>query len=112
MMAEDEPFLFHSVLSPLLNLGLLTPRECVEAAVAAYHRGGAPLNSLEGFVRQIIGWREFINGVYWLRGPDYRKLNGLQAERPLPAWFYTGETPHRAHPVEHAGQRAPRAQRA
>jgi len=67
MMAEGEPYLFHSVLSPLINLGLLTPRECVEAAIEAYRRGTAPLNSAEGYVRQMIGWREFINGVYWLR---------------------------------------------
>ncbi len=93
MMAEGEPFLFHSVLSPMLNLGLLTPRECVEAAIAAYEKGAAPLNSVEGFVRQLIGWREFIHGVYWQRGPDYKKLNALEATRPLPAWFYTGETP-------------------
>ena len=93
MMAEGEPVLFHSVLTPMLNLGLLSPRECVEAAIAAYVKGDAPLNSVEGFVRQIIGWREFINGVYWLRGPDYRELNSLGAMRPLPDWFYTGETP-------------------
>src|SRR5205085_4095816 len=89
MMAEGEPFLFHSVLSPMLNLGLLTPTECVEAAIAAYNKGEAPLNSCEGFVRQIIGWREFINGVYWHRGPEYKTLNALGATRPLPAWFYT-----------------------
>jgi deoxyribodipyrimidine photolyase-related protein len=92
MMAKGEPFLHHSVLTPMLNLGLLTPRECVEAAIAAYEQGAAPLNSVEGFVRQIIGWREFINGVYWLRGPEYKELNALRAERPLPEWFYTGDT--------------------
>ncbi len=93
MMSEGEPFLFHSVLSPLLNLGLLTPRECVEAALRAYQKGEAPINSVEGYVRQIVGWREFINGVYWHRGQEYHALNELDAERPLPAWFYTGETP-------------------
>lgn len=93
MMTTEDPFLFHSVLSPLLNLGLLTPTECVAGAIAAYEKGHAPLNSVEGFVRQIIGWREFINGVYWLRGPEYKELNGLGAEHPLPEWFYTGETP-------------------
>jgi deoxyribodipyrimidine photolyase-related protein len=92
MMAEGEPFLFHSVLSPLLNLGLLTPRECVEAAIKAYNTGKAPLNSVEGYVRQIVGWREFINGVYWLRGPDYKELNSLGASHRLPAFFYDGET--------------------
>ncbi len=93
MMASGHAALFHSVLSPLLNIGLLTPRECAEAAVAAYHEKRAPLNAVEGFVRQIIGWREFINGIYWLRGPEYRELNGLAATRPLPEWFYTGEVP-------------------
>lgn len=93
MMAEGEPYLFHSVLSPLLNLGLLTPRECVEAAIAAYRSGAAPINSVEGYVRQVIGWREFINGVYWLRGPEYKELNSLGAMHPLPEWFYTAETP-------------------
>ncbi|MDQ6860529.1 MAG: cryptochrome/photolyase family protein [Verrucomicrobiota bacterium] len=92
MMAEAEPHLFHSVLSSSLNLGLLTPRECVEAAIDAYRRGAAPLNSVEGYVRQVIGWREFINGVYWLRGPEYKTLNSLGADRPLPGWFYTGQT--------------------
>lgn len=99
-MAEDERTLFHSVLSPLLNIGLLSPAECAEAAIAAYRDGHAPLNAVEGFVRQIIGWREFINGIYWLRGPEYRELNGLEAMRPLPEWFYTAETPmHCLHTV-------------
>jgi deoxyribodipyrimidine photolyase-related protein len=92
VMASDEPVLFHSVLSPLLNIGLLTPLECVEEATAAYRSGAAPLASVEGFVRQIIGWREFINGVYWQRMPGYDKLNELEAEGGLPAWVYTGET--------------------
>ncbi len=100
LMSEGEPFLFHSVLSPLINLGLLTPRECDEATVAAYDRGDAPINAVEGYVRQIVGWREFINGVYWLRGPEYASLNGLGAERPLPAWCYTADTPmHCLHEV-------------
>jgi deoxyribodipyrimidine photolyase-related protein len=93
LMATGEPTLFHSVLSPMLNLGLLTPQECVERAIAAYRAGDAPLNAVEGFVRQIIGWREFINGIYWLRGPEYKTLNGLEADRPLPAWFYTADVP-------------------
>lgn len=93
IMDQKEPVLFHSVLSPLLNLGLLSPQECAEAAVRAYEAGKAPLASVEGFVRQIIGWREFINGVYWHRGPEYKELNALGAERPLPTWFYTADTP-------------------
>jgi deoxyribodipyrimidine photolyase-related protein len=92
VMAQNEPTLFHSVLSPLLNIGLLTPKECVDAAVTAYRSGLAPLASAEGFVRQIIGWREFINGVYWHRMPGYDKLNELEAHRDLPEWVYTAET--------------------
>ena len=92
LMVEDERLLFHSVISPTINLGLLTPRECVEKAIAAYDAGKAPLASVEGFVRQIAGWREFINGVYWLKMPEYAEVNGLGAERPLPEFFYTRET--------------------
>ncbi len=92
LMVEGEDLLFHSVLSPLLNLGLLTPRECIERALLAYQNGRAPLNSVEGFVRQIAGWREFVNGVYWLKMPAYAEVNGLAASRALPAFFYSGET--------------------
>ena len=90
--AQDHPVIYHSVLSPLLNLGLLHPRECVERVLAAFAEGRAPINSVEGFVRQVVGWREFINGAYWLRMPGYKDENFLQATRPLPAWFYTGHT--------------------
>jgi deoxyribodipyrimidine photolyase-related protein len=92
LMVQDEQLLFHSVISPTINLGLLTPRECIEKAIAAYEKGKAPLASVEGFVRQIAGWREFINGVYWLKMPEYVEVNGLGAERALPDFFYTGET--------------------
>ena len=92
LMVEGEQLLFHSVISPVINLGLLTPRECIERAIAAYAAGKAPLASVEGFVRQIAGWREFVNGVYWLKMPEYLEVNGLEAQRPLPDFFYTGET--------------------
>lgn len=92
VLAQDHPVIYHSVLSPLLNLGLLGPAECVEAALTAFEAGRAPLSSVEGFVRQVIGWREFIHGAYWHGMPGYREANFLGAERPLPAWFYTGET--------------------
>ncbi len=92
VIAQDQPVIYHSVLSPLLNLGLLHARECVERVIAAFEAGRAPLQSVEGYVRQIIGWREFINGAYWKGMPDYKQLNFLGAERPLPGWFYTGET--------------------
>jgi len=94
MMATGEPVLYHSVLSPMLNIGLLTPQECIEAAIEAYHRkSGPPIASVEGFVRQIMGWREFINGVYWLRMPEYHEVNELQADSALPEWFWTFESP-------------------
>ena len=92
LMAQSDPLLYHSVLSPLLNIGLLTPRECVDRAIEAFKAGHVPINSVEGFIRQIIGWREFINGVYWLDMPDCREANELDAHRPLPAWIYSGET--------------------
>ena len=91
-MVEGQPVLFHSVLSPFLNLGLLTPMECIQAAEKAFREGKAPLNSVEGFVRQILGWREFIHGIYWLKMPGYRKVNFLKADRPLPRWAYDGKT--------------------
>ena len=91
-MISGEPRLFHSLLSAPINLGLLGPMEVVEAAVRAFHKNRVPLNAVEGFVRQILGWREFINGVYWLKMPGYAESNGLGAERPLPGFFYSGET--------------------
>ncbi|MBN8248646.1 MAG: cryptochrome/photolyase family protein [Verrucomicrobia bacterium] len=93
LMLSEDPVLFHSRLTPMLNLGLLRPLECVQAAERRYREGRAPLASVEGFVRQIVGWREFIHGVYWLRGPDYLASNALDARRPLPRWFWTGDTP-------------------
>jgi deoxyribodipyrimidine photolyase-related protein len=92
LMVDQEPVLFHSVLSPLLNIGLLTPMECVRAAEAAWAEGRAPLASVEGFVRQIVGWREFIHGMYWRHMPGYLEVNALEAHRPLPRWAYTGKT--------------------
>jgi deoxyribodipyrimidine photolyase-related protein len=91
-MKRGEPFLYHAVLSPYLNVGLLEPLECCRAAEEAYREGRAPLNAVEGFVRQIIGWREYVRGLYWLDMPRYRETNFLEATRPLPEFFWTGET--------------------
>jgi deoxyribodipyrimidine photolyase-related protein len=91
-MWTDEPFLYHSRLSSSLNLKLLTPRECVDQAVAAYLGGRVPLNSAEGFVRQVLGWREFIRGVYWLQMPHYQELNALGHDREVPAFYWHGGT--------------------
>ena len=91
-MRSGQPFLYHATLSPYLNAGLLTAREVCLRAEAAYAAGLSPLNAVEGFVRQILGWREYIRGVYWLRMPDYKDTNALGATRALPAFYWTGET--------------------
>lgn len=87
-----EPWLYHSHLSSALNLKLLNAREVVQAAEAAYHRGHAPLQSAEGFIRQILGWREYVRGIYWTQMPSYVERNALDAQQDLPAWFWTGKT--------------------
>ena len=87
-MWTGENFLWHSHLAPALNIKLLNPREVIAAALKAYESGLAPLESVEGFVRQVIGWREFIRGVYWLKGERYRNLNALEANRPLPEAYW------------------------
>ncbi|CAA9235403.1 MAG: Deoxyribodipyrimidine photolyase [uncultured Craurococcus sp.] len=91
-MAAGEPILFHALVSTSLNLGLLSPRACCEAAEAAFRAGRAPLNAVEGFIRQILGWREYVRGLYWLKMPDYARLNALEANRPLPWSWWGGET--------------------
>lgn len=91
-MLIDDPLLFHSVLSPYLNAGLLSPREICEAAAGAYADGKVRLSSAEGFIRQILGWREFMRGIYFLQGPDYTSQNRLDHRRDLPALYWGGET--------------------
>ena len=88
MLAAD-PWMSHSALSPAINLGLLHPLECVHAAEQAYREGRAPLNSVEGYVRQVIGWREYIWALYWHFPQDYRRRNALEAREELPEWFRT-----------------------
>ncbi|MCF2527214.1 cryptochrome/photolyase family protein [Yinghuangia soli] len=82
-----DPVMSHSLLSAPLNLGLLDPAECVAAAEAAWRAGAAPLNSVEGFVRQVAGWREYVWQLYWHFGVDYRTNNALGHTAPLPQWF-------------------------
>ncbi|MDX2150374.1 MAG: cryptochrome/photolyase family protein [Bryobacteraceae bacterium] len=91
-MSAGEPYLFHSRLSSSLNLHLLSAREVVDAAVTAYRKRRAPLNSVEGFVRQILGWREFVRGLYWTHMPEYAGLNYFDATLPVPRILWTGET--------------------
>ena len=87
-----EPWLYHSQLSAALNLKLLTAREVVQAAEAAFRAGHVPLQSAEGFIRQILGWREFVRGIYWTQMPAYAQRNALEAQQDLPAWYWTGQT--------------------
>jgi deoxyribodipyrimidine photolyase-related protein len=91
-MWPGDPWLYHAHLSAALNLKLLNPREVVAAAEAAYRDGHAPLASVEGFIRQILGWREYVRGVYWTQMPGYLERNALVAQADLPAWYWTGAT--------------------
>lgn len=91
-MLTGEPFLYHSVISMYLNVGLLDARDICRRAEQEYRQGRSPLNSVEGFVRQILGWREYVRGIYWLRGPQYLKSNRLGAKRALPWFYWSAET--------------------
>jgi deoxyribodipyrimidine photolyase-related protein len=91
-MKAGAPFLWHAVISPYLNVGLLDPRAVVRAAEAEFRAGRAPINAVEGFIRQILGWREYVRGIYWLRMPGYAASNALGARRRLPAFYWTGDT--------------------
>ncbi|GEP10002.1 cryptochrome/photolyase family protein [Methylobacterium gnaphalii] len=91
-MRQGSPFLYHALISPMLNAGLLTPEEVCEAAVRAFREGDAPLNCVEGFIRQILGWREYVRGLYWARMPGYADTNALDASRDLPWFYWSAET--------------------
>ena len=91
-MTTDSWHLAHSLLSPYLNIGLLTPREVCDAVQTAFEAGRVPIASAEGFIRQVIGWREYVWGLYWAGMPGYADLNALGADRDLPPLFSNGET--------------------
>ncbi len=91
-MWSGEAWLYHSHLSCALNLKLLNPREVVQSAEDAYRAGRAPLAAVEGFVRQILGWREYVRGIYWTQMPDYLQSNALDAQVALPTWYWNGDT--------------------
>ena len=91
-MLRGEDFLYHALLSPYINIGLLGPLEVCQAAEKAYRDGHAPINAVEGFIRQIIGWRGYVRGIYFLEGPEYASRNALNQTRDLPAMYWGGET--------------------
>ena len=91
-MWANEPFLYHAHISAALNVKLLNPREVINAALTALNEGIAPIEAVEGFVRQVLGWREFIRGIYWLEMPGMRQANHFRHDRKLPAWYWTADT--------------------
>ncbi len=91
-MSAGDPWMWHAHISAAMNIGLLDPLDVCRRAEARYRAGAAPLAAVEGFVRQILGWREYVRGVYWWQGPDYRTLNALGADRRLPWFYWSGET--------------------
>ncbi len=91
-MLAGEKFLYHAVVSLYLNCGLLDPLEMCRMVEAEYRAGRAPLNAAEGFIRQIIGWREYVRGIYWREGPGYVRRNALGATRPLPGFYWSADT--------------------
>lgn len=91
-MLSSDPFLNHSLLSLYINIGLLDPREVCDGAEEAYRAGRVPIAAAEGFIRQIVGWREYMRGIYWLKMPDYAASNVFGNSRPLPGFYWTGET--------------------
>lgn len=91
-IVKEEPFLFHSVLTPMLNIGLLTPDQIIKETLAYSEEHSIPLNALEGFIRQIIGWREFMRAIYLLKGEEERTTNFFHHKKKLPKSFYNGST--------------------
>ena len=91
-MAHGQPWMWHGLISTSINLGLLDPRDVCRRAEVEYRAGRAPLNAVEGFIRQILGWREFVRGIYWLKMPEYGARNFLDADRVLPWFFWSGKT--------------------
>jgi deoxyribodipyrimidine photolyase-related protein len=91
-LAEESPWMFHSIISMYMNIGLLDPLQVCQQVEAQWRAGKCELAAAEGFIRQVLGWREYVRGIYWLHMPAYGKLNHFDAHTPLPDWFWTGET--------------------
>ncbi len=91
-LSEDSPWLFHGLISMYLNIGLLEPLEVCQRVEGAFRMGECSIAAAEGFIRQILGWREYVRGIYWYHMPEYKLRNTLDANLSLPTWFWTGET--------------------
>ncbi|MHB8283929.1 MAG: cryptochrome/photolyase family protein [Caulobacteraceae bacterium] len=91
-MVGAQPWMWHAHISAAMNIGLIDPLDACRRAETEYRAGRAPLNAVEGFIRQIVGWREYVRGIYWLKGPDYKHTNALAADRRLPWFYWSGET--------------------
>jgi len=91
-MLEQDGFLFHSILSMYINVGFLEPKKIIPIIEQKYRQGLVPLNSAEGYIRQIIGWREYVRGIYWTFMPDYTKKNYFEHHRKLPEFFWSANT--------------------
>lgn len=91
-MWPNQAWLFHATLSPALNLKLLNPLEVIQRAEQAYHQGSASIEAVEGFVRQLLGWREYVRGLYWFYQPNWSEWNALEAQQALPNFYWTGDT--------------------
>lgn len=91
-MLSEDPWMYHAHIALYLNVGLLNPKECIDAATDALERNLAPINAVEGFIRQILGWREYVRGIYWLKMPKYATENFFKHDKPLPDFFWHGKT--------------------
>lgn len=91
-LADGEPWLYHSRIAAYLNIGLLDPLAVCRRVERAWREGACELTAAEGFIRQVLGWREYVRGIYWMEMPGYRERNALSATRPLPEWFWSGDT--------------------
>ncbi len=91
-MVRDNWYMYHSLISPMMNIGLLRPVDTVKKVEESYHYSSTPINSAEGFIRQVIGWREYVRGIYWSKMPEYRSVNFFNYEAPMPQMFEDGKT--------------------
>jgi deoxyribodipyrimidine photolyase-related protein len=91
-MVKENWYMYHAIISPMMNIGLIEPMDTVSAVENSYHHSNTPINSAEGFIRQVIGWREYVRGIYWSRMPDYRKVNFFDYQEAMPQMFEDGKT--------------------